>query len=189
MTTDLSICNAALVLVGDNQIQSFDDSSRAARLCSALYETTKLSLLQKNPWIFTLEQIQLARTVNTPLFDYDYEYQLPTNSLRVIKTDAINQDYRIHKDKLFANVDTIEILHQIDPGEQAFPAYFTRALELRMAELLAAALMQDETYSRLMNEKYLLAIREARAIDAAQDPNQTISSEEFSLIAIRGTDG
>lgn len=189
MATALSICNTALILVGDNQINSFDDSSRAARLCSALYETTKDFMLQKSIWSFTLQQTTLAKTVNTPLFDYTYEFQIPSNSLRIIKIDALAQDYRVHQDKIFANTDPLSMLHQIDPGEENYPAYFTRALELKLAELLASALMQDSKYSSLMAEKYIFAIREARAIDAQMDPNPVIADIEFALISARGNDG
>lgn len=189
MATDISICRTALYLVGANEINAFDDATREARLCSALYETTKLALIQKHRWSFSLEQVSLAKTVNEGLFGYKYEFQIPVNSLRVFMKDKLANRYTIRQDKLYADDDTVEILHQIDPGESEYPAHFVRALEFRMAEVLALALNQDESMSQLYERKFYSVMRESRGIDGQNQPNPTISYNEFSLIAVRGDNG
>lgn len=188
MATDLSICNAALLLVNASQINSFNDSTREATICKALYETTKQSLLSKHPWSFSLFQELLAKTTETPLFDYDYVYQLPTGYIRILKTDGLGNEYRILKDKLFSDYDPVELLFQKDPGEEFFPAYFVRLLELKMAELLSMSLLQDDNMARMYNASYLMQMREARGIDSQNSPNQLIPEHELSLTAVRGSD-
>lgn len=189
MATDLSICNTAITLVGADQIQAFDDESREAELCSAIYAGTKDALLTSMPWSFTLEQALLAKTANTPLFDYQYEFQLPSNSVRVITVDNLVKDYRIHQDKIFANTSELKILHQIIPVESKFPPYFTRALELKMAELLAAALIMDENMSSMFEAKFVTQIRQARSIDSQSSPNRGPRLSAFPLLNVRGNDG
>ena len=107
MATALGICKTALLMCNANIINSFDDSTREAQICDALYETTKNTVISKHPWSFTLFQEALARTTNTPLFDYDYEHQLPTGYIRILKTDNLGNEYRILKDKLLPNCVTI----------------------------------------------------------------------------------
>jgi hypothetical protein len=187
MTTDISICNAALLMANASEINSFDDSTREARMCKALYETTKNFVMQKHPWSFTLFQEELAQTINTPLFDYRYEYQLPTDYLRILKIDTPpGNEYRILKDKLLTDQTAVEVLYQKDPGEAFYPAYFTRTVEFRMAELLSKALVQDENMAQIYQADYLLAIREARGIDSQNSPNLTIDETSLLLTAVRG---
>jgi len=190
MATDLSICQAALLLANANTINSFDDGTREAQMCKAFYETVKDATLQKHPWAFSLFQEQLAKTTNTPLFDFNYEYQLPSNTLRILKISTPpGNDYRILKDKLFSSVDGIEVLYQKDPGEEFFPAYFRVVLEYRLAQKLSLALTQDEQMAANFQQEYLLTMREARGIDSQSSPNLTIDETSLLLTAVRGNDG
>ena len=189
MPTDLSICNTALLMVNASQVNSFNDSTREAQMCEAFYETTKKDLLTKFSWSFSLFQEKLARTTNEPLFDYKYEFQLPTDYLRILKTDNYGNLYRILKDKLFTDYIEVELLFQKDPGEEFYPPYFVRLLEFKMAELLSLSLVQDENMAQLFNRQYLLAMREARGTDSQNTPNQLMPDHELSLTFVRGDDG
>lgn len=188
MTTELEICNTALLMANADEIQSFDDATREAKLCSRLYETTKDAIFSKFSWSFSLFQEALARTTNTPLFDFEYEYQLPTGFIRVLKTDVLGNEYRILKDKLFSDATTVELLYQKDPGPSFYPAYFRRVIELRMAELLSLSLVQDENMAERFATAYLIAMREARGTDSQNTPPLTISKNELRLTAVRGSD-
>ena len=131
----------------------------------------------------------MARTTNTPLFDFKYEYQLPAGYIRILKTDNFGNDYRILKDKLLSDQAAIELLYQKDPGEEFYPAYFTRLLEFKMAELLSLSLVQDEAMAQRYQQNYLLSMREARGIDSQNSPTPKIPDHELSLTYVRGDDG
>lgn len=188
MATDISICNTALLMVNATPINSFTDSTREAQLCEALYATTRDAILSKFSWSFSLFQEQLARTTNTPLFDYTYEFQLPTGYIRILKKDEFGNEYRILKDKLFTDSEAVELLFQKDPGEEFYPAYFVRVLEFKLASLLSLALVQDENMAQLFSQQYLMAMREARGTDSQNSPNLQIADHELSLTYVRGDD-
>jgi hypothetical protein len=190
MSTALNICNTALLLANANTINSLTDSTREAAMCNSIYETVKDATLQKHPWSFSLFQEQLAKTTNTPLFDYAYEYQLPTKLLRVLKISTPpGNDYRVLKDKLLSSVDGVEVLYQKDPGEEFYPAYFRVVLEYRLAQKLSLALVQDQNMADRFQQEYLLTMREARGIDSQGSPNLTIDETALVLTAVRGDDG
>lgn len=188
MPTDISICNTALLMVNADTINSFDQETREAALCSAMYKTTKESLLSKFSWSFSIFQELLVKTASTPLFDYDNEYQLPVEAIRILKTDGFGNDYRILKDKLHTNEDPVELLYQKDPGEALYPAYFVRVIEFKMAAILSLAMVQDENMAQLYEAQYLQSMREARATDSQNSPNMTIPDHEMSLTFVRGDD-
>lgn len=190
-TTDISICTTALLLVGANEIETFTDSTREARICDQLYQTTKQSLLQTHPWKFSLAFTELARTDLATTsseyeFGYLYEYTLPPDFLRLIKKDGLQNDYRIVGSKLYSNDSDVHILYQYDVSETKFPAYFTRALEIKMAELLAAALIQDETQVQIWAGLSRQELIRAKNIDGTQSPPEGMQANNFALTAIRG---
>lgn len=184
--SDIGICNTALLLCNASQINSFGDATREATMCNALYANTRDSLLSKHPWSFSIFQELLARTNETPLFDYTYVHQLPIGYIRILKTDNLGNEYRILRDRLFSDYETVELLYQKDPGEEYYPAYFVRLLELKLAELLSLALVQDENMAQAFQQSYLLAMREARGTDSQNTPPLSIPSHELRLTAVRG---
>lgn len=185
MATDISICNAGLLMIGADEINSFDDETREARICSALYETTKDELLQSHPWLFTKQQVELAKTANTPILQYQYEYQIPPGSLRILRKDTLANDYEVYQDKLLSDDDGVTIVHQIDPGEENYPSYFVRLLEFSMAEVLAASVAQDESLAQLFGNRKKEQMRKARGIDAQNQPNRRINENQLRLTAVR----
>lgn len=189
MATEISICNTALLMVGGSTINSFDDSTREAALCDAVYATTRDAQLSKFSWSFSVFQELLARTTNTPLFDYTYEYQLPTGYIRILKTDNFGNNYRILKDKLLSDQTVVELLYQKDPGEEFYPAYFVRLLEYKLASILSLSLVQDATLASEFEKQYLMAMREARGIDSQNSPNKLMADSNFALTYVRGDDG
>ena len=180
MTTPLSICSAALLMIGADEITSFDETSREAKLCANLYNVTRDELLQLYPWRFAVGQMQLPQLADTPLFGYRHAYQLPADLLRLIGTDT-DQSYRVFENKLYSNASAMRITYLFKVQEARLPAYFVRALELRMAEILAIALQEDLAKSRLMAERADKQLIRARAIDAQQQTIATLPEHNFLL--------
>ena len=185
MATDVSICSNGLFMIGADEINSFEDETREARICAALYPTTRDELLQSHPWSFTFQQIVLARTVDTPLEDYKYEYQIPPGTLRIVRKNELRNDYRIYQDKLFSDAPAVTIIRQVDPGEASYPAHFVRLLEYGMAEVLGASISQDETITRLFANRKNEQMRKSRGIDSQNSPNRKFDASQLRLTAVR----
>lgn len=188
-STDIDICNSALVLCGAEQINTFEDSTREARICAQLYEMTKNAELQAYPWFFTLAQASLARLVDTPLFDYEYAYQLPVDCLRLIRKDGMQNDYRVFEDKLYSNSSEVKVIYQIDPDEQDFPDYFTLAVVYKMAMVLATSLLKDPALAQSFQRLYQQQSTMAKQIASSETPTRQLPAHNFVLTAIRGSDG
>lgn len=183
MSSDISICTSALLMIGADEISSFDDETREAKLCANLYPTTRDSLLQQHPWRFSLGQSSLARLVDTPLYGYDYAYQLPSGFLRVI--EAERGDFAIYEDVIYSNQPSLNITYQFRPAETSMPAYFTRVLELKMSEILAVSVSEELAKSNVFAEKVRQEVIRARSIDSQQQTNFEIESNNFLLTEIR----
>lgn len=187
MTTDISICSTGLLLVGADDITSFDDETREARLSAAMYPTTRDSELQKHDWIFSRQQTDLARSSTAPLFDYSYAHQIPTDSLKLIALDINPSEYRVFQDKIFSNVKDLKLFHQVRPNESDMPSYFVRLLEYKMAEIFSTALLQDDRMSQLYRQKYDDQYWEAKKADSQQEPSRRIPFRQFEIASVRHT--
>jgi len=184
-TTDVSICTSALLMVGADEIESFVDETREAKLCAQLYPTTKNKLLQSFPWRFAVGQVQLAQLVATPTFEYDHAYQLPADFLRLIDTNNPAYDFKIYEDKLYTDADSIYITYMFDPGEEDFPDYFVRLIELEMAAILSTALVEDLDKSRVYSDMAKRQALQARSTDSQNQPTEGLEDVNFELTQVR----
>ena len=116
--TKLSICSDALILLGAKPLSSFSEGTDAAQICDRLYDDLRDSTLGMHPWTFSFKKTQLARTINTPVNEYQYEYQLPgdrLNNVRAVFTSGsvgakpIQYGWEILGDKLISSETSIFI--------------------------------------------------------------------------------
>lgn len=185
-TTSISVCNTALVIVGAEEINTFDDATTEAKLANSVYTDTKNSLLQAHPWRFSLKQVDLGgRLTDIPEFDWSYQFQLPPDALRVIAMKD-SADYEIYQDKLYTDQTEADIIYQADTSESDMPSYFIRCLQYQLAKLFAISLQEDTSKMQLFEKLADKEITRARNIDAQQQPNTKIPAVNFSLINVRG---
>jgi len=184
--TKVSLCTAALLLIGADEIASFSDSTREAKLCKALYDTTKDGLLQSHPWRFAINQVELNKLAAAPLYGFSSAFQLPANYLRLIKKDPPALDYEIHEDKIYCNATALKITYAFSPPENKFPAYFARALEFAMARLLAIALQEDSDKAMVYGNLLKQQLIDAKLIDSQNSGGKGTAPGTQSYLAVRG---
>ena len=185
MATKIEICTTSLLMVGADEITSFEDETREAKLCANLYPTIRDDLLQSHVWRFSVGQASLNRLVSAPLFGYSYAFQLPANHLRLVGKNNSALKHEILEDKLYCNALEVLINYQFTPSEVRYPAYFVKALELEMAAILAVALIEDEGKSSLFERKAKAQLVKARYVDSQNNGNHAMPEHNFALTAIR----
>lgn len=198
--TALTVCSDSLLLLGARPISSFNEGTDAANLCDRLYPGIKRSTLQGYHWSFSYKTAQLARTINTPVNRYKYEYVLPSDRLgsisRVFNSTSVGAgtvtDWEIQGDKLLTNYETVVAYYQYLVDESAMPAYFIQLLKYMMAWHLS-----EPVTDQIAKTQYWQSIavgspgennrggyfRTAAGIDGQGSPTQAF--EDFSLIDVR----
>jgi len=198
--TDIRICSDALLILGGKAISSFNEGTSASNTCDRLYPGVKFSTLQSYPWSFSFKKVQLAQTINTPVNQYRYEYQLPSDRLGAIRraynSTAIGagtfNDWVIQGDKLLTNETTVVIDYQFAPTESEMPAYFVQLLKYMMAWHLADPITDQVSKTQYWQQVAVGSpgennrggyFRTAMVVDG--QGNTTQSFEDFSLIEVR----
>ena len=172
MASVVQICNSALNQLGAASITALTDNSKNARLCNERYNTVRDSVFRSHPWNSLIKRIQLAQNTSTPVYGFSYQFNLPSDCLRVLTIDAYNSDFKVEGRKILCNESSIKLVYvsQVtDPNE----------MDVLLRETIAAALAADIAYAitanlqvtKLMQERYEFKISEARHADASEGYN------------------
>jgi hypothetical protein len=196
----LKICSDALLLLGARPISSFNEGTDSSNLCDRLYPDLRRTTLQMYPWSFSFKKVQLARTINTPVNEYKYEYQLPSDMLGAIRkafsSDAIGigsfTDWTIQGDKLLTNAEKVVIDYQFNVNEDKMPSYFVQLMKYMMAWHLAGPITDQVEKTQYWQGVAVGSPSENnrggffRTASSMDGQGQTSASfEDFSLIAVR----
>lgn len=210
MTSPVDICNLALTRIGHSQISSLDENSKGADLCSLHYPICRDAVLRAHPWNFAIRRATLAQSSTTPNHEFEYYHVLPTDCLKVIRTDweasglastAVygfpgihgyaggSAEYRIENvsgvGKCIATnerVVSIEYIAQIMDTAQ-FDPLFIDLLAQRIAAEVSIAFTDTQTVTKAMWDIYQSKLAEARTTDAQEGTPRDITDPSPWLAA------
>ena len=179
----VQLASNALILLGDEPISSFQDPGAGAKAAANLYESTLLGLLSSHRWNFATKKVKLSQLTATPLNEYKYQYQLPTDYVTIITTQPTSI-YRILEDKLYTDSNTVEIDYIYQITADKFPAYFIKAFEYYLARELCIAVTEDMNKYELMNRAYETESRKARYADSQSAPQVPIQDDPYIRVRV-----
>lgn len=132
VTSEVQICNNALLRIGASTITSITDGTTISNACNQAYSVARDSLIRSHFWNFTLTRVALAADTATPAFEYSYQYTLPSDFIRVKSIFNQTSPYKIEQTKLLTNqsapLNMIYIKQVTDVAK--FDALFVEALIL-----------------------------------------------------------
>lgn len=187
----------SLIILGEAPISDLDDGSDVSQIINSTYPAFKYHILSAYDWTFARKQRLLARKTDTPIFGYDYIYQLPTDFFRVINVygdssaESTVDNYSIKADGLYTNEEKIYIDYISNVSEEDFPPYFLQFYTYAYAEKICFSLTERADRQQILqNKAYGTAsegwrggmFAEARNIDAKQEQNQAIELYESVLV-------
>lgn len=187
MASKVQICNIALSRLGADRITSITDNTVPAKLCNTFYDNVVEEVLLEGEWSQSINRATLAKTANTPVYEYSYEYQLPTDPvpiriLEINETEPGSEDYSIEKDKLLIDLNTVSIRYIGVPTDpQSYGPALTNAVISRLTAELAYPLTGQSTISDRLHQKYERDLVKYLAMDGKQG-----SKEEFITNTLTG---
>jgi len=200
MATDIDICAQSLLRLAETPISSFtQDDSDAATICANLYPSFKRTILTLYKWRITMRKRQLSRLSETPLNEWNYAYQLPSDmmSLKAVMTSLnVNSpettDYEVFGRELHTNEEVIVVEYQIEVDEDQWPPYIEELAKLAFTALIAPAVTDQVSSAEKWEIKAFGTPAErgqggyfatAKAIDAQGVPAQVI--DNYTLVEVR----
>ena len=186
MASKVNISNLALTILGADRITSIEDNSENARRLNAIYDYCLDDVLRAHPWNFAITRRLLALLASTPLFEYDYEFQLPSDCLRPIEvSDGTNiiTDYKVEGRKILCDTTSIYIKYiaKITDLNQ-YTSQFIFVLSSRLAAEIAYAVTNNKATAEQMFELYAARLQQAKATDAQESDTVNIIDQDLWTI-------
>lgn len=178
--TEVSICNEALTALGENTIVNLTDNNKAARLCNLKYEGKRDYLLRRYHWNFAAKRDSLTPEVDTPAFEFTYEFLLPVDCIQLREIYPNTVSYRLEGASILCNDDTLDIKYTYKVTDPAkMDATFVEALSALLAREMAVALTDNNTKHNKMDELYEVKLSEARFAGSIEDDLHEIEANDW----------
>ncbi len=187
MASATGICNSALIKLGETRTTAIfpSDGSKGANLCNEQYDKMREELLRSHPWNFAGALKKLAQLSDTPAFEFDFAYQLPSDWLRVLTVHDNDAGvgrvvYRIQGDTLLSSATAIYLRYVKDVTDaNAMDALFREALAWKLAADIALSLTQSMTTMEAAQKAFLLALGTAKGTDAVEDYPEQVPEDDW----------
>ena len=188
MATEVSICANALRRLGDDPIVSLTDDTERARLCNAFYSEARDDVLRSHPWNFAITRQQLSQLSATPLYQYSYQYALPTDPfcLRVLEMEYSDYVFKIEHlagtgRVLLTDEGTAKIIYIARITDTAqFDSLFIDTLTAKMSVDLAYPVTGSVQLQQNMQKLFESKLREARSVDGQEGFQDDLVSPTFT---------
>lgn len=191
MASDVQIANRALSKLGDKTIVSLTENSNQGRALNECYVLVRQNEIRRHPWHFAKKRASLAASVDTPEFDFEYQYTLPSDCLRVLmpfsgseSVQADNRvDWKIEGRNILSNQEgplLISYLADItDPNQ--FDVAFIDVFASRLAMEVAMRLTGSTEKRKNAAEEYKTSLLEARRMNAFEQFSVARPTDDWEL--------
>jgi len=180
MATELGIVNSALIKLGVEIISALPGTTRQGAIANEQYSKIRDELLYEHPWNFAIKRATLVATVNTPEFDFAYEYTLPADCLRVWATQYEEDFYQVEGTKLYSNYSDVKIRYISKVTDAStFSPQFSELLSLKLAADLAYILVQSNPLKVILLQEYNVKLRDSRSHDGQENPSYPLTDDLF----------
>jgi hypothetical protein len=181
----VDICSSALVLIGADTIDTFEDGTNEALVAAKLYDNTVKSCLTEHRWNFAVDQKQASKLTAAPADKWSVQYQLPAGLLQLDDTNPNWIKYELYNsERLYSDFDGelwIEGTYRVD--ESLFPFAFREYLEYRLAAKFAIPVADDEVLADRMLSQAEAYQRKAKQADSKQ--RKGVGFKRFPFTGVR----
>lgn len=188
--SSVSICSAALVMLGSQTINAMDSSdlSDRQRACVNLYPIIRDYVLGSHPWNCCRKRTLLNPDADAPAFGYATSYTLPADFVSIYglgdDSDA-PYDFVIEDGKLLTDESgALELRYlYLNTNEGRWPPLLVHAVTMCMRQALAYPITQSTSLEQLIDQVLNPILQRARAVDSQSTPPATLG--DFPLLASR----
>lgn len=182
--TQIGICNSALAKVGQAPISSISQETRAAQIINSLFDLLQDEVMASHPWNFAIKRVTLSPTATTPVYEYDYEYDIPNDCLRILELETdvtmIGMDWVVEGKKILSNDATINIRYIYrNTDYNSWSPPFAEVMAWRIAMEIAYALTQSSERERACGESYRATLALSRSTDGAEGVLRGLIADEW----------
>lgn len=186
--SDVLICSMALLELGSRPINSFDEDTEPARICSNVYQNVRDEMLRQHPWNFAKKRALVSPMKTPPEFDFAYQFQVPPDFIRAIEVNGLRSEtgvglppgYAFENGMILADVNLIRLRYIFRNDQpQEWDSAFIRLMVAAMKRSIAYAITRDQGAVATATQEWALALRAAKQTNGMELPPQQIDGNAF----------
>jgi len=199
MASQVEIANRALTKLGAARIISFGDDNKQARAVQSMFTIVRDAELRAHVWSFAVKRASLAALVSAPDWGFEYEYELPSDCLRLLQVndffqgpsmdDYRNQstaEYMLESNKILTDyVAPLKIRYiRREEDTAQWDSTFVEAIACRLAAEMAEDLTQSNQKKDAAWKEYDQALMAAIRSGAVEQQHQDMPDDSWVLSRI-----
>lgn len=187
--SETDICNMAFLGVGAKpKITRLGEDSDNGRLANQFFWPVVDAVLRGHIWNCAIHRKTITPLADAPDFDFDYQYQLPTNPycLRVLQVGKSEDQpiiWRVEGRRLLTDESSAPIAYIkriTDTNE--FDPLLVDAISIRLQIKFAPSIMNSrKAVADLISEYENITLPLARTIDAQESSTQAFITEDWEI--------
>ena len=194
--SNVAIANLALTKLGDLRILNLTDNTKPAREVNAVFDMARDYLQRRFSWRYCIKRANLAADTSTPLWDWSYQYPIPSDCLRILQvgqwypspdlSDLIStggQEYVLEGKYILSNQAgplKLRYLSRVTDPVQ-FDTAFDMAFSAYLAYLVAEPLTASAEQKQIAYNDYRNAIKDAVIANAIENPPESLADQTWIL--------
>jgi len=180
MASAIDMSSNALLLIGDNPINSFTEEGAGATAAANLYPATKEMVLSYHPWSFALKEQELSQLAQQPdeRTNLKYAYQVPTDSIRIWEIFP-HSYFEVVGKLIYSNEPSLLCRYVYDVPESLIPADLVKAIEYQLASEFSISVTEDENRHQIFERKAQMQMAKASTNDAQGHPINAVKDNPF----------
>lgn len=195
--SETQIANIGLQMLGARSILDLTEDTLEGREMNLAFATVRDAELNRRRWRFSFSRVSLPALVSTPDSDYDLEYQLPGDFIRLLEGGDIRSlvdmsDFRAANGAALYSIEGRKILTNLTAplairyiARITDTTLFTPAFDMAFAAALAKQTCQKITQSTekvvVCDREYRAAIREAAQANALELPPEQTADDTWVI--------
>lgn len=199
MASQVDIANRALTKLGAARIISFGDDNKQARAVFSMFDIVRDAELRSHIWSFSVKRTSLPQLTTTPDWGFKYEYQIPSDCLRILMVNDIYNgpdmsdyrnkpvaEYSLEGNKILTDIGAPLKLRYIARVEETtqWDSMFVEAFACRLAMEMCEDLTQSNTKRELAQAEYTAMLRSAIRAASIEQPAQAMPDNSWMLSRI-----
>lgn len=186
--SEVSICNQAMVELGANTFSSRTEQNSEAIACNNVFDNLRRELISSHPWNFAMKQVELAESASTPVLQFDHQFAVPSDRLRLWKV-LDDGNYRDMENLILTDKTTCKIVYIFDNTDvTTWPPYFISLFVAALVAKLAYPITESGAQSERAHAVFEKKFQTAKTINATEDIQNTYGQFDSLLLNSRYSD-
>lgn len=181
-TSAVQICSNALLLLGADPINAFNDENDRALLASNLWPNSRDAILRLHSWSCAIKRVELAPDVEEPAYEWTYQFTKPSDWMRTLAVgeEGEHVEFRHEGGKILCDENPLQLRYVYrNENVASWDALLVSAAEAYMAVTFAYPVTKSKSVYDAMKELLTLKLRQAKTIDGQEEPGEQVGDFPF----------